>query len=297
MRKELYKMKKFFVIILSVISCCLLLTACSINEFDNSLDFISDNLHCVVSLPQGYDIVYVNDEFDNAPMLNKDLQNAKTVNGKQKNDEFRYYNILKNEPFKIITPISIIQNKNESGQTLVYWKLNNTLYKDGDNYYSETVFFCSENTEITPVYYEFRAVGMLLYEVDENDMPTVQDNDVFDENGTIKEQEGLYYLYGVYDFEPYQELWRTNLTINKYEINQTSQQIAENYNKRFYTINIEINKGNLFNKGKIIVEKLYKIDGHGYMTYGALNVIQGDDTRKAIYTLPVGDHEIRYTFT
>ena len=43
-------------------------------------------------------------------------------------------------------------------------------------------------------------------------------------------------------------------------------------------INIEIDKGNLFNKGKIIVEKLYKIDGHGYITYGALNIIQGDGT-------------------
>ena len=62
-------------------------------------------------------------------------------------------------------------------------------------------------------------------------------------------------------------------------------------------INIEIDKGNLFNKGKIIVEKLYKIDEHGYMTYGALNVIQGDDTSKCIYTLPVGNHELKYTFT
>lgn len=32
------------------------------------------------------------------------------------------------------------------------------------------------------------------------------------------------------------------------------------------------------------------------MTYGALNIIQGDDTRESIYTLPVGDHEIKYTF-
>lgn len=293
MGKELYKVKKFFVIILSVIFCCLLLTACSINEFDNSLDFISNNLHCVVSLPQGYDIVYVNDEFDNASMLNKDLQNAETVNGKQKNDEFRYYNILKNEPFKIITPISIIQNKNESGQTLVYWKLNDILYKDGDNNYSANEFSCTKDTEITPVYYEFRVVGILLYEVNENDMPVIQDDDIFHDDGSIKEQNGLYYLYGVYDFEPYQELWRTNLTINEYTINCTSKQVAENYYKDVYTVNIKIDKGPLFDKGKMIVETLYKIDGHGYKTYGALHVVYADGN---LHTLPIGIHEIKYAF-
>ena len=290
-------MKKICFIIVAAILCCLPLVACNSNDSNSSLDFIADEAHCVVALPQEYNIIYVNDKLSDSSVFNEDLFNADTVNGKQKDSEFIYYNLLKNEPFKIVTPLNIIQNKNESGQTLVYWKLNESLYKDGDNYYSENEFSCSKDTKITPVYYEFRAVGMLLYEVDENDMPIVQDNDIFDENGIIKEQEGLYYLYGVYDFEPYQELWRTNLTINKYEINQTSQQIAENYYKDFYVINIEIDKGNLFNKGKIIVEKLYKIDGHGYMTYGALNVIRGDDTSKGTYTLPVGNHEIKYTFT
>lgn len=290
-------MKKIYFIIVAAIFCCLPLAACDSNDSNSSSDFITDEAHCVVSLPQEYNIIYENDEISGSSLFNEDLFNADTVNGEPKDSGFVYYNLLKNEPFKIVTSIDVIQNKNENGQTLVYWNLNDTLYKDGDNYYSETVFSCSKDTKITPVYYEFRAVGMLLYEVDENDMPTVQDNDVFDENGTIKEQDGLYYLYGVYDFEPYREFWRTNLTITKYVINKTSQQIDENYYKDFYVINIEIDKGNLFNKGKIIVEKLYKIDGHGYMTYGALNIIQSDDTRESIYTLPVGDHEIKYTFT
>ncbi len=290
-------MRKICFLIVATILCCLLFTACNTNESKSSLDFIPDKYHCVVSIPQEYDIVYNNSELFGSSMFNENLFNADTVNGEQKNNGFIYYNLLKNEPFKIVTPISIIQNKNENGQTLVYWKLNDALYKDGDNYYSENEFSCSEDTQITPVYFEFRAVGMLLYEVDENDMPIVQYNDIFDDNGIIKEQDGLYYLYGVYDFEPYQQFWRTNLTINNYVVNQTSEKVAENYYKDFYIINIEINKGNLFNKGKIIVEKLYKIDGHGYMTYGALNIIRGDDTSKCIYTLPVGNHELKYTFT
>lgn len=290
-------MKKIRFIIVAAIFCCLPFVACNSNDRNSSLDFIADEAHCVVSLPQEYNIIYKNDELSGLSMFNEELFKADTVNGEQKNNGYIYYNLLKNEPFKIVTPLNIIQNKNESGQTLVYWKFNDTLYKDGDNYYSENEFSCSKDTKVTPVYYDFRAVGMLLYEVDENDIPIVQDNDLFDENGIIKEQDGLYYLYGLYDFEPYQESWRTNLRINKYEITHTRKQITENYYKDFYIINIEIDKANLFKKGKIIVEKLYKIDGHGYMTYGSLNIIQGDDTRKGTYTLPVGDHEIKYTFT
>ena len=286
-------MKKICFIIVITILCCLLFAACKSNDSNTDLDFIADETHCVVSLPQEYNIIYENDELSDSSMFNEDLYNADTVNGKQKNDEFIYYNILKNEPFKIMTPLSIIQNKNESGQTLVYWKFNDTLYKDGDNYYSANEFSCTKDTEITPVYYDFRVVGILLYEVDENDMPIIHDDDIFHNDGSIKEQDGLYYLYGVYDFEPYQEFWRTNLTINKYEINCMSKQIAENYYKDFYTINIEIDKGNLFDKGKIIVEKLYKIEGHGYMTYGALQVVYANGIS---LTLPIGRHEIKYAF-
>lgn len=290
-------MKKFGILVMIAILCCLPLTACNENNNNGSLDFIADELHCVISLPQEYDIIYDDDELSGSSMFDKDLYNADTVNGDKKKDGFRYYNVLKNEPFKIVTPLNIIQNKNESGQTLVYWKLNDTLYKDGDNYYS-TNFSCTKYTEITPVYYAFRPVGMLLYEVDENDMlTTVQDADIFDDDGNIKEQSGVHYLYGVYDFEPNQEFWRTNLTINKYVINHTAKQVAENYYKDFYTLNIEIDKENLFENGKIIVKTLYKIDGHGYMTYGSLHVVQGDDTRKGVRILSIGNHEIKYTFT
>lgn len=280
-------------LLIIVILCCLPLAACDSNDGNTVSDFIADETHCVVALPNEYDIIYTNDEIASVSKFNKDLDDADTVNGKQKNDEFRYYNILKNEPFKILTPLSIIQNKNESGQTLVYWKVNDKLYKDGDNYYSSNEFSCAQDAEITPVYYEFRAVGMLFYEVDENDMPSIPDEDIFQEDGSIKEQDGLYYLYGVYDFEPYQEFWRTNLTINSYLINSMSKQVAENYYKDFYTINIEIDKGSLFDNGKIIVEKLYKIDGHGYMTYGALQLIPADGI---IQTLSIGGHGIKYSF-
>jgi len=289
-------MKKICILIFTVIFGCLALAGCSQSDEEINKDFIADEKHCVVSLPQEYDISYENYEETVLSAVDNDLYNAETVNGVRKKEGFIYYNILKNEPFKILTPLGVIRNKNENRETLLYWKLNETLYKDGDNYYSANTFTCEKDTEITPVYYEFRAVGMLLHKIGENDMPIVPDDEIFDENGNVKEQDGVYYLYGVYDFEPNREFWRTNLTINKYSINHTEQYVSENHSEEFYTINIEIDKGNLFNKGKIIVETLYKIDGHGYMTYGAGQVINNDEVEKAIRTLPIGKHEIKYTF-
>lgn len=271
--------------------CVLSLSACN-NDSDANDNYIADNEHCVVSLPQDYEITFDNDEVS----FDLNLYNAKTVNGKQKKEGFAYYKVLKNAPFRILTPLGIIQNKNANRQTLVYWKLNDTLYKDGDNYNSANTFTCNQDTEITPVYYEFRPVGMLLYEVDENNTSTVPNGEFFDNEGNIKEQAGVHYLYGVYDFEPYQNFWRTDLTLNKFEINETSKMVTENYYKNYYTLNIEIERGNIFENGNIIVETLYKIDGHGYITYGSKHIISGDDTRKALRSLPIGEHELKYTF-
>lgn len=287
-------MKKFYryILLFVCVVCVFSFTACNPDTALNS-DYIADSEHCLVSLPQEYIVSFNN--FETSAIFDKDLYNSKTVNGNAKKDGFSYYNVPKNEPFRIVTPESIIQDKNQSRQTLVYWKLNDTLYKDGDDYYSQNTFSCAKDTEITPVYYEFRAVGMIIFEADENGLPTVQDGEIFDDNGDIKEQNGVYCLYGVYDFEPYQNFWRTNLTVNKFTINRTVQTVAENYSKYFYTLYIEIEKENLFNKGKIIVVTLYKIDGHGYMTYGAGQAIQ-DNHSDVLHTLPIGEHTLKYSF-
>ncbi len=282
--------------IFTFIFCCFLFTACDKSENESLKDFIADEQHCVVCLPREYDIFYENNEQTDLSIFDKDLYNAETVNGKQKKDGFRYYNLLKNEPFRILTPLGIIQDKNANLQTLVYWKLNDTLCKDGDNYQSANVFTCAKDTEISPVYYDFRAVGMILYSMGESEMPAPLDDEVFDENGDIKERDGVHYLYGSYDFQPDQKFWNTNLTINKYLINHTVKSDNENNSEDFYTINVEFDKGNIFDKGKIIIKTLYKIDEHGYMTYGSTHVINNDELINAIRTLPIGKHEIKYSF-
>lgn len=286
-------MKKFYryIIIVVCMFCVLSLAACN-HDNDANNDYIADQEHCVVSLPQDYEIIFDNDEVS----FDLNLYNAKTVNGKQKKEGFAYYKALKNASFRILTPLGIIQNRNANRQTLVYWKLNDTLYKDGDNYYSANTFTCNQDTEITPVYYEFRPVGILLYEADESNTPTVSDNEFFDNEGNIKEQAGVHYLYGVYDFEPYQNFWRTDLTLNKFEINETSKMVTENYYKNFYTLNIEIERGNIFEKGKIIVETLCKIEGHGYLTYGSRLIINRENEGEAIYSRSIGEHTLKISF-
>ena len=257
------KRKYSFILIVVCVLCVLSFTACNPDNNAND-DYIADNEHCVVSLPQDYYTSFDNDENDEVFDVN--LINAQTVNGKPKKEGFTYYKVLKNAPFRILTPLNTIQNRNANGQTLVYWKLNDTLYKDGDNYYSANTFTCNRDTEITPVYYDFRPVGVLMYEVDENHMPTVPNGEFFDNSGNIKEQAGVHYLYGVYDFEPNREFWCTDLVLNKFATGCTVKMVAENYSKRIYTLKIEIESDNIFENGEIVVETLYKIEGHGYMT-------------------------------
>lgn len=282
--------------IVVLIICCLPLTACSESNKGIPTDFVADESHCVVSLPQEYDILYEDNEHADLTMFDKNLYNADTVHGKSKIEGYRYYNVLKNKPFRIVTPLGIMQNRNADRQTLVYWKLNDALFKDGDYYYSANAFTCTKDTEIVPVYCEFRAVGMLLHATNKT-VADEQDDNFFDDNGNIADQDGVYYLFGVYDFEPDQQFWRTNLTIDKYEIHHTTRYVSGNYSQDFYTINIEIAQSNLFDKGELVVHTLYKIDGHGYMTYGAKQIINADATTQMIRTLPIGIHEIKYTFS
>lgn len=290
-------MKKVFMMLFGVIICCLFVTACK-NNNDISKDFVTDEFHCVVCLPQEYDIFYVNDIQSTTSMLDKNLQNADTINGEQKKYGYKYYKVLKDESFKILTPVNVAEKNYEQHKTLVYWKLNDVLHRnlnkyDGENYYSESNFAVNQDTEITPIYYDFRPVGILLLEADQNDEPFVSDDEIFDIYGNIKEQKGVYYFYGIYDFEPYQNFWRTNLTINEYLIDTMTKPASGNYEKYFYTIKVKINKGDLFNSGNIIVYKLYKVLGHGYMTYGAAYLVQDSSKTQSFY---IGEHELRFAF-
>lgn len=273
--------------------CVLIVLSFSACRHDSGADdtYVSDNEHCVVSLPQDYDISFDNDEVS----FDVDLYNAETVNGKPKKEGFAYYKVLKNAPFRILTPLGIIWDQNANFRTLVYWKLNDVLYKDGDNYYSANTFTCSQDTEITPVYYEFRPVGILFYEVDENHMPTVPNGEFFDEEGNVKEQAGVHYLYGVYDFEPYRNFWRTDLTLNKFLINKKTKQVTENYYKNIYTLDIEIESGNIFENGNIAVQTLFKIEGHGYLNYGSRLII-GENVSNVIHRLSIGEHTLEFSF-
>ena len=273
---------------------CFSFAACAADKAE-STDYVGKDGRCVVTIPQDYDIVYENDDIDKSLLFDKDLFNAKTVHGEPKKYGYSYLSVPLNEPFRILTPLGIISNRNENHQTLMYWKLNDTLYKDSDSYYSENVFTCSRDTEITPIYYEFREVGMILFAVDENDGPAVSEAELFDDKGNIIEQDGVYYLYGVYDFEPQREFWRTNLTLRSFDVALTVKAVAENFYKDFYTITVTISADKIFEKGKVILSSLCKIDGHGYMLYGASQVIN-DGAAEIIHTLPIGDHSIKYSF-
>ncbi len=293
--KSRMKIKK---IILSVFFVFFCFAGCTTANDDKvNADFVADNQHCVVCLPQEYGLSYDSVEVGVSSMNDEKLVSAATVNGKPKKEGFGYYNVLKNQPFHIFIPLSTQLNRHENGKTLVYWKLNDALFKDEYNStnYSKNSFHCEEYTEIVPVEYEIRPVGLLFHNLGTDETPMVSDSALFDEKGNVKEQEGVYYLYGVYDFEPNQAFWRTNLPIKKFETQCNVKPEGENFSKEYYSITVEIEKDTLFKNGKLIAEKLFKIDGYGYMTYGALNTIKENDCEHIRYTTIKG-HELKYKF-
>ena len=290
-----------------LVFCCLSLTACNKGdeEDEDFLDFVTDETHCVVSLPREYDFSYVNEGLSVSLTFSEKLYKAKTVDGNPKKGDFRYYNVQKGEPFRIVKTLSLIRDKLEEGKILVGWQLNSELKKlyreDGSSRfgnYSSTVFSCDKNTEITPVYCDYRPVGMLIYPEDE-DGDAIDPAEIFGEDGAIEEKEGVYYFYGVYDFEPEQTFWRTNLTIKKYEVTErytnyekSENTVYANYNSLSYLIDVEFDKGDLFEKGSLKIEKLYKIEGRGYLALGST----GDAYENHVNSLFIGKNEIKYSF-
>lgn len=70
--------------------------------------------------------------------------------------------------------------------------------------------------------------------------------------------------------------------------------MAENYAKRIYTLKIEIESDNILENGEIIVETLYKIEGHGYMTYDSIkNVI---NLKNIGIFVSLGEHTLEISF-
>lgn len=291
-------MKKIALFIMAVmcIFCCLPLAACDTDKEPEPKDFITDELHCIVSLPQEYDIFYVDEQkYQTVDMYGKDLYNADTVNGKPKKDGFDYFNVLRNEPFRILTPLGIIQNKRADGQTLCYWKLNDDLYNSSDSYKSEQIFTCSQDTEITPIYYDFRPVGIVLVPAGEEYNPLVSDDEIIAAvEGTTEEQKNVYYLYGVYDFEPYEQFWRKNITVNKWAVNFCVHNEG-GYTNRYCEINAEISVGNLFKDSRFVMLQLCKIEQHGYMLYGSKSGFDGVITGTGIICA-IGKNSLKLTF-
>ena len=81
------KIAPFIMLVMCCLLCCLPLAACDTDEEPEPRDFITDELHCIVSLPQEYDIFYVDEQkYQTADMFDIDLYSADTVNGKPKKD-------------------------------------------------------------------------------------------------------------------------------------------------------------------------------------------------------------------
>ncbi len=282
-------MKKIFVTILPCIVCCALAAACGGETPEKNADFKPQNGYCVVSVPQDFGIVL---ESAGAAQLDYNLINAETVDGVPKKEYTSYFCIPENEPFRISTPPVVIQKKNTERLTLTGWSLNGENYSDCDGNLSKNVFCCDENTEILPVYTEFKAVGLILYLTGDGFTPQY---DIFDDSGNIAESEDVGYLYGAYDFTPRTELWKTNLDT---EYLSCSAQISGQ--QKTYTVSTKIDLTSYVKKGKIAVKSLCRIKGGGFMIdpTASTQIISGADlSMEGTFTIPLEQNSLKCTFS
>lgn len=284
-------MKRILAIVLLGI-CCSLLTACGGGVDEVTTDYTPKNGQCVVSLPKDYGVAYEN---GTNPTADADLTNAETINGKPKNEKLQYFNLLHNEPFRIVTPTSVIQNKNKNQLTLKYWSLNGTRYEDGDGALSKTVFTCFEDAEIQPIYYEYKTVGMIMVVTDGN---TIPEEAVLDENGNILERDTIKYLYGPYEFDPHIESWKTNLELSCFDVSYTAENKDETHTQGACTISVAMDLSKLVEKGKVVIQSLCKVNEHGYMLSptAPTHIISGTDVAMTgTFSISLGEHTLQCT--
>lgn len=284
-------------IILFVAACFLTLTACH-EPSDNSTintDYTAKEGRCVVSIPNEYGLVYENENLEQDSMLDIDLIHAETVDGMPKKGELQYFSVLLNEPFRVMTPLSFIQKKNDEALTLTEWKLNGIGYQDKDSYLSKNMYTCIENTTIEPVYSDFNTVGMILFLLDEEQNPM---HPIFDESGNIIDQENVKYFYGKYNFDPNKEAWTTNLNVDYFNV--TAKKDENQEGKQNYNISIQFDLTEMVKKGKIAVKSLCKIENHGYMLHpsSATQIISGANmSMEGTFYIPLDEHTLQCTFT
>lgn len=281
-------MKKFIIAII----CFFTLTACNNGISNNSTntDYKAKDGYCIVSIPNEYGLVYENKEQES--MLDIDLVSAETVDGKPKNDDLKYLSVLVNEPFRIMTPLTVIQNKNNSYQTLTAWEINGERYKDNDSYLSKNVYTCSKNTIIEPVYSEFKEVGMILFHINSEQKPTIN---LFDESGGIIEQEDVKYLYGPYEFDSNEESWNTNMDLESFEASYTIKD-----EQRTYKISIRYDLTETLKNGRVAVKSLCQIKDQGYIINpnAATQIIIGVDmSMEGVFNIPLDENVLECTFT
>lgn len=299
-------MKKNSVIIL-LIFVCLLLSACHHENVEgNSADYKPKDGQCVVSIPKEYNLAY--EDAEKTLMLDAELANAQTINGQPKNSNWQYFCVQKNEPFRIVTPPTVIQNKNSNFQTLKFWKINGTTYEDCDGYLSKNVYTCAQNAVIEPVYCPFRAVGMILFLTENGQTPweffdengNVAEG-IFDKNGNIISQENVKYLFGTYDFNPSRDAWKTNLDLKSFNVSFSMEGgNSVNAAQKTYTISVTVDLTEYLKKGAVVVKSLCQIDGYGYMlnpTAATQTIDVGNTAMTGTFYLPLGANTLQCTFT
>ena len=249
----------------------------------------------VFVVPEGKVIVSVPDNFRISAAVGSDTECEKittAIKGIKRKDFYDYYCVTVDSPIEIARDFGWFdyagygnygKGKVVSGFDLGEEKLTLKLYED-----VPITFILSENCDIVPVYENFTAIGMLLTEYNEDhkeDTGTInylyEAKNFFNEDGSVKEVEGLYYLLLKDKFGDMQYDYNTNLTVKGFACTERDNHIV---NAKFTVDSIA---------DKITICSVCRYESGGYF----ISNVTIDLTNSYGFTVSVDEGELTVEFT
>jgi len=206
-------MRKIICILFGVVLSALSLSGCS----DKNLYIVPDD-NCIVSVPENFLLGAPVNSQTECEKIELQIKGVDRAAGRD------YYSVTKGAPLEIIRDYSWFDYDKPdyfgSGKVL-------TGYVIGEEkimfqlYDVDFTISCRNNCDIEPIYENFTTIGQLYFALSGDETLSTEylyeAKNFFNQDGSIKQIENLYYLYLNGEFTVYQDCWNTNLMVQNFE--------------------------------------------------------------------------------
>jgi len=175
--------------------------------------------NCIVSVPENFLLAAQIGSQASCEKIETPIKGVTTKKGRD------YYSVTKDAPLEIVRDYSWFdyEGKNQLGRGKVV-----SGYQIGEEqikfklYDVDFTITCHENCNIEPIYETFTSVGLLYIALSADETMSTEylyeAKNFFNDDGSIKQIENLYYIYLNGEFTTNQNCWNTNLTVKNFEV-------------------------------------------------------------------------------